>query len=282
MDYRKVKISICQYQIGTNKKNNISKADKYIRESMKDNPNIIVLPECFVCPYDINVFKKNSECVLESFNDKDSPATYMLYKCSRDYPNVYIFGGSIIEKEIKENGDIFLYNTCLVFHNGKLIKKYRKVNLYKIQIDEHSFCEGDILNSGNKPTIVNTIYGKIGLGICYDVRFNDLAKYYQEAGCKMIIYPGSFNRFTGPKHWLVLQQARALDNQLFVISCSAACNFGSSYESYGKSYIISPWGSIVSETKLDKEEILSSLINLSEITEIRRKLPILSYVNVEI
>jgi len=148
-------------------------------------------------------------------------------------------------------------------------------SLYKINIKEHSYCEADVLTSGDLPTIVDTKFGKIGIGICYDLRFNELAKYYQENDCKIIIYPGSFNRFTGPKHWLILQQVRALDNQVFIVSCSSACNFGSAYESYGKSYVISPWGRIIIETELDKENIITSIIDLNELATTRINLPIL-------
>ena len=92
----------------------------------------------------------------------------------------------------------------------------------------------------------------------------------------MIIYPGSFNRITGPKHWKILQQVRALDNQLFVASCSSACSFGSGYESWGKSYLISPFGEIVLETELDKEVTIMSEINVADIYKIRQRLPILN------
>ena len=157
-----------------------------------------------------------------------------------------------------------------------MIGKYRKNNLYKITLENHSFSEGDVLTAGHEPTIINTKFGKVGIGICYDVRFPELAKYYQENDCDIIIYPGSFNRVTGPKHWKLLQQVRALDNLLYVISCSTACNFGSTFESYGKSFIISPWGDVLSETELDSEEIISKEIEIDSVTKYREILPILN------
>lgn len=271
-----LKISICQFKILDSKKENILNARKQIDLAFQKSPKFIVLPECFVCPYDVSIFHKNSEPVDGLFNSDKSPATCMLRDASLEYPNVYIFGGSIIESEFVNNiNKTLYYNTCLIFKNGKIIGKYRKINLYKINIKEHSYCEADVLTSGDSPTIVDTIFGKVGIGICYDIRFNKLATYYQENDCNMIIYPGSFNRYTGPKHWLILQQVRAIDNQLFVASCSSACNFGSKYESYGKSYIISPWGSIINESNVDKEEILTSVIFLDEIRMTRKNLPIL-------
>ena len=259
-----ISIAICQFKVGTNKNENLDKARDFINNSAKHGAQIIVLPECFIGPYDINEFSNIAETI------NDSTSYNMLKKASEDYKDIYIFGGTIIEKENDK-----LYNTCFVFKNGELLDFYRKLNLYKIDMEEHSFSEGDVLTRGDKPTIIKTHFGNIGIGICYDLRFPELAKYYRDNNCIMIIYPGSFNRYTGPKHWLVLQQARALDNQLFIVSCSTACSFNSSFESYGKSYIISPWGDVICETELDKEEIKIEKINTNYITDVRKKLPIL-------
>ena len=267
----KVKVAVCQFKIGVDKQKNIEKAKNYINKSASLKANIIVLPECFVCPYDINTFKNYAEKITYKISKTDTPAFYMLKNASEENRNTYIFGGSIIEEDVHGN----LYNTCLVFYNGILKGKYRKINLYKIMLTEHQFSEGDVLKPGQDPVIINTIYGKIGIGICYDIRFGDLAKKYMLNNCKLIIYPGSFNRITGPKHWKILQQVRALDNQLFVVSCSSACSFGSSFESYGKSFIVSPFGEIIGETILDREEIMCKDIHLDSIESTRASLPIL-------
>jgi len=267
------KVSICQFKILSDKIYNISRTRDYITEACEIGSDIIVVPECFVCEYNTKEFDKNSE-YIEDVICEDSPAVHMLMKCSKAFPEAYIVGGSIIEKVFEETNEK-LYNTCLVFNQGEIIAKYRKNNLYKITMKEHSFSEGDVLTAGHQPTFFETKFGNIGLGICYDLRFPDLARYYQENECKIIIYPGSFNKITGPKHWKLLQQARALDNQVFVVSCSSACNKGSAYESYGKSYIISPWANIIKETTLDKEEIVSITINISEIDAINQALPVL-------
>ena len=265
-----IHISICQFKITDNKKENISKAKYYI-EKAPSKSSFIVLPECFVCPYDINLFEENAEFLKD--ND-DSPTVKMLIQASKMKLNTYIIGGTIIEKEIID-GKQYLYNTCLVLYNGEIVSKYRKINLYKINLKNHKFCEADVLTPGDLPTIVNTLYGKIGIGICYDLRFGELAKYYQENECKIVFYPGSFNRITGPKHWCLLQQARAIDNQIYIVSCSSACTFGSKYESWGKSYVISPWGEIVGETKQDEEDLKEVVINYDLIKTIRTMLPIL-------
>jgi len=94
-----LRMSVCQYKIDDNKTINISKANEQINLACEQKADIIVLPECFVCPYDINIFEKNSEPINDLFDPEKSPATYMLRESSFKYPNVYIVGGSIIESE---------------------------------------------------------------------------------------------------------------------------------------------------------------------------------------
>jgi len=264
-------VAICQFKITDIKKDNIVKARNNIINAYNNGANIVILPECFICPYDVMVFKENSEKIYDN-NNPSCLAYNMLIETSKFCKGVYIFGGSIIEQDINGN----LYNTCIVTYNGEVIGSYRKNHLYTINLTEHSFCEGTVLTPGKESCVVNTIYGRIGLGICYDLRFSDLAEKYMKEGCFMIIYPGSFNRITGPKHWKILQQVRALDNQLYVASCSSACSFGSNYESWGKSYLISPFGEIILETELDKEVTIMSEVIISDIYKIRQRLPILN------
>lgn len=260
------KVSICQFTPNKSKSSNIVKASNYIKQAIINNSDIVVLPECFNCPYCIETFEEYAETI--EYSD-DSPTVKMLIDISKDYNDKYIFAGSIIEKSKDK-----LYNTCLVLYNGNIINKYRKMNLYTINLNKHSFSEGDVLSKGMEPTIVSTKFGKIGIGICYDIRFNMLAKYYMDNGCDMIIYPGSFNRITGPIHWKILQQVRALDNQLFIVSCSTAGDPTSSFYSYGKSFIISPFGETLTETELDKEHIISYDIDFNYNKEIRDSIPI--------
>jgi omega-amidase len=264
-------VAICQFKITENKMENIAKARNKIINASNKGATIVILPECFICTYDVNIFKENSEKIYNP-NDQSCLAYNMLIETSKLNLDVYIFGGSIIEQDVNGN----LYNTCIVTYGGNVIASYRKNHLYTINLTEHSFCEGSVLTPGNESCMVNTRFGRIGLGICYDLRFSDLAKTYMEEGCFMIIYPGSFNRITGPKHWKILQQVRALDNQLYVASCSSACSFGSNYESWGKSYLISPFGEVILETELDKEITIMSEVNVSDIFKVRQRLPILN------
>jgi len=107
------------------------------------------------------------------------------------------------------------------------------------------FRESDVLSPGDKPAFFNTPWGNIGLGICFDLRFNKLSNYYKENDCKLICYPGNFTQWSGNLHWELLLRARAVDNQCFIIGCSNALNVDMEYKSYGNSMIVDPWGQVL-------------------------------------
>lgn len=128
--------------------------------------------------------------------------------------DVYILAGSIPEKE-----DDRLFNTSYLFNrNGDVIAKHRKMHLFDIDVKgKITFKESDVLTAGNDFTIADTEFGKIGIGICYDVRFPELARIMVREGALVLFYPGAFNMTTGPAHWELLFKSRALDNQAYCV-----------------------------------------------------------------
>ena len=127
--------------------------------------------------------------------------------------NVLLVGGSIPEKA--EGGKT--YNTCVVVgSDGSILAKHRKVHLFDIDVPGRiTFKESDTLTGGDSITVVATPFGfSVGAGICYDIRFPELAMIMRAKGCTLLLYPGAFNLTTGPAHWELLQRARAVDNQV--------------------------------------------------------------------
>ncbi|AMD16962.1 carbon-nitrogen hydrolase [Methanobrevibacter sp. YE315] len=259
-----IKIALCQMNVVDNKEENIKKATSMIEKSVSDNANFIVLPEMFNCPYSNDKF-------IEYGEEEDT--SFTLDKISRlaKKNNVYILAGSIPEKD-GEN----LYNTSYLFDKqGDIIAKHRKMHLFDIDVkDKITFKESDVLTAGNEFTIAYTEFGKIGIGICYDIRFPELARIMVENGALILFYPGAFNMTTGPAHWELLFKTRALDNQVYCVGVAPALNEDASYHSFGHSIITDPWGDIVAETD-EKESLIISEIDLSEIEKIREELPLL-------
>jgi omega-amidase len=117
-------------------------------------------------------------------------------------------------------------------------------------------------------------YGKFGLGICYDLRFPEYAQLLATThGCEFLCYPGAFNTTTGPAHWELLLRGRAVDNQLYVAAVSPARDPDSTYQAWGHSTVVDPWGSVVSTTE-HEEAIVYADIDLSRVHEVRQQIPV--------
>lgn len=265
---RKVRIGLCQMMVvKSTKKENILKAKSMIYEAADKGAEIVALPEMFNCPYNNKHFREYAETY-------PSGETLNMLSAAAKEKNIFIVGGSI--PELDEQGRVF--NTSFVFDNkGEMIGKHRKVHLFDIDIkDGVKFKESEVLTAGSDITIIDTPWGKVGIAICYDIRFPELIRIMALKGVKIVIIPAAFNMTTGPAHWELLFKSRALDNQVYVVGVSPARNEKYSYVAYGNSLIANPWGSIIG--KLDeKEGILVEDINLDYIDEVRESLPLLRH-----
>ncbi|XWS70203.1 hypothetical protein CRYUN_Cryun03dG0028300 [Craigia yunnanensis] len=237
------KIGLCQLSVTPDKERNIGHARKAIEEAAQKGAQLVLLPEIWNSPYSNESFPVYSEDINAGGNA--SPSTAMLSEVS-SHLKITIVGGSIPER----CGDK-LYNTCCVFGtDGKLKAKHRKIHLFDIDIPgKITFMESKTLTAGETPTIVDTDVGRIGIGICYDIRFQELAMIYAARGAHLLCYPGAFNMTTGPLHWELLQRARATDNQLYVATCSPARDAGAGYVAWGHSTLVGPGKSPLSKAK---------------------------------
>lgn len=263
MALRRFTLAAIQLKVVEDKCENLRKAVCLIRVAKERGSKIVVLPECFNSPYGHQYFKEYAEEIPCG----DTCAAL----CSAAKENqIYVVAGSHPERE----GCRF-YNTCTVYNPvGELIAKYRKVHLYDIDIPNGvTFKESSVLSPGNSLTTFQTEFCKIGLGICYDMRFEETARLYNKQNCDMILYPGCFNLMTGPLHWDVLLRARAIDNQLFVAGVATASDKNAKHCSYGHSIVISPWGKTITKAEFE-EAILYADVNLDEIKEVRQQIPV--------
>ena len=260
----KIKLALCQMNVIDDKPANINKASSMIARSVDENANFIVLPEMFNCPYSNDKFIEYCE---------EEHSSYTLNNISKlaQANNVYILAGSIPEKENDK-----IYNTSYLFDKtGEIIAKHRKMHLFDIDVkDKITFKESDVLTAGDEFTLADTEFGKIGIGICYDVRFVELARVMVEKGALILFYPGAFNMTTGPAHWELLFRSRALDNQVFCVGVAPALNMDASYHSYGHSIVTNPWGEVITEAD-EKEDLIICEIDLDEIRKVREEIPLL-------
>jgi len=262
---RKIKLAICQLKSGIEKEKNLKKAENMVKEAGRDSADIIVLPEMFNTSLDMSVIKSGAE----SFG---GPTTDLLSGLARKTESILV-GGSIPEKEAEK-----IYNTSFIFaKDGSLAAKHRKIHLFDVDIEGGiSYKESSVITPGNKVTVLKTDICKIGVMICYDMRFPELSRAMVDMGAEILITPAAFNMTTGPSHWHITSRVRALDNQVFFIAASPARDENLKYVAYGHSLCVDPWGRIISEAT-EKEEIIYCTIDLDYLDKIRKSLPLLKH-----
>jgi predicted amidohydrolase len=259
----KFKLALCQMQVVEDKNDNVAHALDMIKKAAQ-KADIIILPEMWNCPYQTELFPLYAE-------QMDNSPTLNAISNAAKREGTYILAGSIPEKyEGKTYNSSFFINP-----EGEIIGVHRKIHLFDIDVpDAISFKESLTLAAGNKVTVVDTELGKIGICICYDIRFPELLRLMALEGAELIVVPGAFNMTTGPAHWKSLIKVRAVDNQVYVAAASPARDENASYVAYGHSMVADPWGNILNEAGTG-EEIIYTQINLPEIKKIRKELPLL-------
>jgi len=150
----------------------------------------------------------------------------------------------------------------------------RKVHLFDIDIPgKITFRESDTLTAGAAGTVVDTEVGRVGVGICYDIRFPELAMTYAQRGARLIVFPGAFNMTTGPVHWELLAKARAVDNQLFVATCSPARNPESGYQAWGHSTVVGPFAEVLATCEEGPATVVAEL-DFDQVDQRRSNMPL--------
>ncbi|GBF87953.1 nitrilase cyanide hydratase and apolipo N-acyltransferase family protein [Raphidocelis subcapitata] len=264
----KVKIALCQLSVTADKPANIAAAAAAVGAAAAAGAGLVVLPEMWNCPYSNDSFPSYAEDFSEA--PSGGAPSYLALSAAAAAAGVTVVGGSVPERE---GGQLF--NTCCVFGpDGQLLAKHRKVHLFDIDIPgKMTFKESLTLSPGGGPTVVDTPAGRLGVGICYDIRFPELAMVCAKRGAQLIVYPGAFNMVTGPVHWELLAKARAVDNQLFVATCSPARSPEASYQAWGHSTVVGPFAEVLATCEHEPATVFAD-IDYGQIAERRANMPL--------
>ena len=260
-------VSVIQLNSQNDINKNIVKAKILINESLKNRPDLICLPEMFHC-------RGN---VLEMLASADTiPGTILSHFMDlAKKHNVFILAGSICEKTTEKRK---VYNSSVLINNmGEVQAKYRKIHLFKVNFNDVSIDESITFKPGKKPVSTSIDNFKLGLSICYDLRFPELYRIYNNNGVNILTVPASFTKPTGEAHWETLLRARAIENQAYVIAPNQTGNGAGNVPTYGNSMIIDPWGTVLARASEDKEEIISATLSLEDLSQVREKLPSLQH-----
>lgn len=246
---------------------NLSLAEQLITEAAKNNAKLVVLPEMFAIMGDnvttkVDVKEPFGEGKIQSFLSEQAKAN-----------KVWIVGGTI---PIECNEEQKIKAASLVYDDtGKCIARYDKIHLFDVTLSENEvYRESDSTEPGNSLCIVNTPFGKIGLAVCYDLRFPEMFRCFFNEGVEIILLPTAFTEKTGKAHWEVLSRSRAIENFCyFVGSCQGGLH-SNGRTTYGNSIIIGPWGDVISKKESIEPGIIYGSMDLSKVHEARKSIPV--------
>ncbi len=237
---------------------NLKKVDNIAKQAKKENADIIVFPEMFLCGFN---YKKN----LEYLKENGDLAEKKLQTIAKE--NGVAICGTLphLEDGDKSPSNRFLF----VDKNGEILSKYDKIHLFSV------FGEDKYVKRGDEIVVAQTEFGKIGFAICYDIRFPDIFVRMAKRGSKVIIISAAFPH-PRSEHWRILARARAIENQCFVVAVNRGGieKFGQNEVKYfGMSAVLDPWGGVAIECPQDEESLKFVTINLDEVDNIRTQIP---------
>lgn len=263
-----MKISAIQMQSGNDLQANLSSAATLIKLAAQEGSQVAVLPEMFPF-YGLDDQTKNS--VQEKFNH--GPIQDFLRHQAKDN-NIWIIGGTI---PIMTDDPTRSHAACLVYNNkGERVARYDKIHLFDVMIGKDVYAESNATQHGENIVVVDTPVGRVGLAVCYDIRFPELFRALANKGAEIFALPAAFTAKTGKPHWEILTRARAIENLCYFVGACQTGTQPNGREVYGHSLIIDPWGKIIN---LLPEEIgtVTAEIDLDDLRKIRREFPVLSH-----
>ncbi|MDF1521652.1 MAG: carbon-nitrogen hydrolase family protein [Trueperaceae bacterium] len=268
---RHLTVALVQTDPGPDKVANVERALAYVAEAAERGADLVALPETFHCRGPNDVKRASAEPI-------PGPLSEALAAAAKAH-GVFLLGGSFNELH-DEPDDDRTYNTSLLFGlDGALLARYRKIHLFDAVVaGKLSARESSRNRPGGEVVVADTAFGRVGLTICYDVRFPELYRALAIAGARIVFVPSNFTERTGRDHWEVLLRARAIENGVFVVAPATIGDGGGEggFVAYGRSLVIDPWGTVLACAP-DGEGITLATLDLDRVDAVRASLPTLHH-----
>jgi len=264
------KIAAIQMASGTNVSANLIEVGRQINSAKQAGAELIVLPENFAI-----MAMNDADQVTVAEVQGSGPMQNFLADQARKH-KVWLVAGTIPIKSKIENK---VLAACLVYNDeGELIARYDKIHLFDVHlsVSNETYCESETIEAGNDVVVVDTPFGKIGLAICYDLRFPELFRELVLKGAEIIVVPSAFTAVTGSAHWEPLLRARAIENLSYVVASAQGGYHVSGRETHGDSMLIDPWGVILDRLPGGSGYVMAD-INIENVKNVRRNFPALEH-----
>ena len=247
---------------------NLDTARRLIAEAARDGAQLVVLPEyfCFMGHHD------RDKLALAELPG-EGPIQAMLAETAKRHA-VWVVGGTLPLRS--EQADRVFNASCVYSPEGVLAARYDKVHLFRYDNGRESYDEGRVLQAGQVPQACEVGGLRLGLSICYDLRFPELYRALMTPPCDLIAVPSAFTHTTGRAHWEVLLRARAIENQCYVIAAAQGGLHENGRRTWGHSLIVDPWGEVVAMVE-EGEGVAMAQLDTKRIAEVRAQLPALTH-----
>lgn len=264
------RIAAVQMASGPNVNANLLEAERLIKQATDAGAELVVLPEnfAFMGMNDNDIIKVREEDGSGQMQD------FLAEQAARN--KVWLVGGTVPLNS--ENPDKICAASLLYDAEGNRKARYDKVHLFDVLITESDerYNESETMVPGNKMVVVDTPFGKLGMAVCYDLRFPGLFRNLVDHGAEIISIPSAFTAITGKAHWEVLVRARAIENQCYVVAAAQGGYHANGRETYGDSMVVDPWGLVLDRLARGSGVVVSD-INVERLKDIRRSFPVLEH-----
>lgn len=264
-----MRIALCQMRSGEDVETNVSTAERLLLEAADGGADLAALPEVFT-------YLGSAAGRAAAAEPVPGPTTDRLAAIARER-EMWVLGGSLIETDGER-----IYNTsALIDRRGELVARYRKIHLFDVELPgQPPFRESATFTAGDQLVTHETDAARIGLSICYDLRFPELYRGLMINGAEVLLVPAQFQYETGKDHWEVLLRARAIENQCFVAAPAQWGTFGAPEKgrrSFGSSMAVDPWGLALVRAPDEGDGVWFADLNMGELRRIRQSLPALQH-----
>jgi len=262
----RLRVACIQLNSGSVKADNLEKAERLVARAASTGADVVVLPEKWNAIGSVDTLRENAE-PLAGGESVEAMAGW-----ARRH-GITLVGGSVTElREGREK----LSNTCPVFDpSGELVALYRKIHMFDVDVGGHVYRESEAEEPGEETLVCELEGWRVGLSVCYDLRFPELYRILALEGAELVTVPAAFTLYTGKDHWELLLRARAVENQCYVAAANEWGTHEGGKASYGRSTIVDPWGVVLAQAA-DDDTVISAELDRAHLERIRRALPSLA------
>lgn len=271
-----MRAAVAQMCSGPNLQANLAQAEQLMVEAQAAGVQLLVLPENFA------VFGRRDLHQMAEPGDGSGPIERFLSAAARRFQLWLIAGtapyGASASGEPAPVGKV--YPGCSVWNPvGEMIVRYDKCHLFDVDVADGvgQYRESDNFAPGDRPAVVQTPWGIVGLSICYDLRFPEYFRRLTQLGASFFTVPSAFTYHTGEAHWEVLLRARAIENQCFVLAADQGGQHDAKRRTWGHSCLIDPWGRVLARREEDGPGLVVADLDVSELQALRRQMPVFSH-----